>query len=66
MKYTKKRTFLVVFDNQELGQASLTNFADYESAKAYADKYNSINDLILDYGKVHVEEEIITRRIVKY
>lgn len=66
MEYTKKRTFLVVFDNKKLGDASLTNFADYESAKAYADKYNSIDALIIDYGKVHVEEEIVTRRIVKY
>ena len=60
-----RKRYLVVFDNRELGEASLTNFEDYQSAQAYADKYNSNKYLIQDYGKVHVEEEIVTRQIIE-
>ena len=65
MKMVIKKRYLVVFDKRELGYASLTNFEDYQSAQAYADKYNSNEYLIQDYGKVHVEEEIVTRQIIK-
>jgi hypothetical protein len=56
--------FLVVFDNKKLTDNYLIACNDLQSAREYVEKFNSNEKLVKDNGKVHIEQETITQKII--
>ena len=56
--------FLVVFDNKRLTDNFLIACNDLQDARKYVEKFNSNEKLVKDNGKVHIEQETITQKII--
>lgn len=61
---TESKRILVVFDNQRLTNNFLIACNSLQDAREYVKRFNSNEKLVKDNGKVHIEEEIITRKII--
>lgn len=57
--------FLVVFDNKKLTNNYLIACNDLQSAREYVEKFNSNEKLVKENGKVHIEQETITQKIIR-
>lgn len=62
---TGDTTYYIVFDSHECSGGYLDKFQDLAAAKKYRDKYNAKPALVAEYGKVHIEAETKTRKVVE-
>ena len=56
--------FLVMFDDQKLTKNYLIACDSLQSAREYVERFNSNEKLVKENGKVHIEQEIITQKII--
>lgn len=56
--------FLVVFDSKRFTDNFLVAYYDLQCAREYAKRFNANEKLVKENGKVHVEQETITRKII--
>lgn len=57
--------FLVVFDNKRLTKDFLIVCNDLQDAREYVEKFNANTKLVKENGKVHIEQETITQKIIR-
>lgn len=56
--------FLVMFDNKRLTDNFIIACNDLQEAREYVEKFNSNEKLVKENGKVHIEQETITQKII--
>ena len=62
---TEGKRYLVVFDDKRLDGSYLVSCGDDDvKARQYRDRHNANKEFVKKYGRVHVEVETITRKVI--
>ena len=64
-KIKVKTTYHVCFDSNKLKDGHLIMCDTLEEALLYANKYNQNEQLVNEYGRVHVEIQVLTREVIE-